>query len=153
MATGIIRSGHTYLYINGILKDDVECEFEEIFNTPQNLFINKSFENRSNPTHIKMAGVWNRGLTPEEVAILFNGGLGQTFPFKYDMTASSGEFSLVGTAVDLIKAIIMSVLSGAFSLIGKDAILRYSGWTKDTKPTSSWTNQDKPTSSWTNDTK
>jgi hypothetical protein len=70
------------------------------------------------------------------------------------MVAASGSFVLTGYAATfgtIVGTMIASV--GSFILTGYDAVLRYTGWSNQSKNTSSFTNNSKNSSSWTNQTK
>jgi hypothetical protein len=70
------------------------------------------------------------------------------------MVADYGSFALTGFSAGLNKGYGIVASMGSFILTGFDAVLSYSGWTKDTKNTStSWSNDTKNSATWTNQNK
>lgn len=71
----------------------------------------------------------------------------------YTLAMATGTFTLTGNATIFTKGFTLLCNVGSYILTGFQAIFTKTGWTNDTKPTSSWSNDTKPTSSWTNDSK
>lgn len=69
------------------------------------------------------------------------------------LTASSGSFSITGFSALLGRSYTLVASVGSFLITGFNTLLNYSGWTNQTKNTSTFSNQSKSSSSWTNRTK
>lgn len=59
------------------------------------------------------------------------------------LTAGTGAFTLTGNSANIGYLYTLIAGTGAFILTGIDTILRFAGWSNQTKNTSSWNNQDK----------
>ncbi len=122
-------------------------------------------------------GIWNVALSASDVTALYNAGAGLQYPFpnNYSLTATQGSYTLTGQNINLRRTIIMIASFGSYVLTGQAVILnkgymmlasfgsyiltgistafRFSGWTNQSKNSSSFSNQTKNSSSFSNQTK
>ena len=73
--------------------------------------------------------------------------------FGRKLVSTVGAFTLTGFSSLFVKGYGFIASVGAFILTGINAGIRYGGWTKQTKNTTTWTPITKETTNWTNQTK
>ncbi len=80
---------------------------------------------------------------------------GNNINFKrgYVLVCAAGSFALTGIDALFKRGYGIICEVGSFILTGIDATLRYTGWTRRTKPSSSWSDRTKPTTTYTDRTK
>jgi Concanavalin A-like lectin/glucanases superfamily len=101
-------------------------------------------------------GVWNRVLSATEVSTLYNSGSGKQYNFTttaYSMTADVGTLTLTGQTASLGILYTLTASVGSLILTGMEAVLRLSGWTNQSKNSTTFTNQTKNSTTFTNQTK
>jgi len=80
-------------------------------------------------------------------------GIDTTFRRTYVLVCAAGSFALTGIDALFKRGYGIICEVGSFILTGIDATLRYAGWTRRTKPSSSWSDRTKPTTTYTDRTK
>lgn len=87
-------------------------------------------------------GIWARPLTSTEVSILYNGGVGLTYPFAFSIAA--GSFILTGSPSFFSRGMKIVAGLGSFIFTGISTVLMYKvRWRNQSKSSSSWGNEPK----------
>lgn len=151
--------GSAELYVNGSSQGTISSLNTSLFNNAGPFTIGndgEAFSGRAVDGVIDEYGIWSRTLTSGEVTTLYGSGTPPAYPFgptTYTITAAQGSYALTGYAAALGRAYVMVASVGSYILTGFAAALRKTGWTNQSKNSSSWSNGAKNSSSWTNQSK
>lgn len=158
VATLDVSSGICILYVNGVSLGPTGSFPGSVFNSSAQFGVGTGDAGTSTVDGVvDEVGIWSRFLTPLEITLLYNGGTGLQYPFtivqNLTIAIAQGSYALTGQSVGLGRLIPFILATGNYLLTGFGVGLRFSGWTNQTKNTSTFTNQSKNTSSWANQNK
>lgn len=126
---------------------------------------------------IDEVGLWNVVLSSSEVTELYNSGNGKAYPFgtaytlaldqgaytytgyatlfrlAWKFLVEQGSYAYTGFATGLSKGYGIICAAGSYILTGIETVLRYGGWTNQSKNSSTFSNSSKNTSTFTNNSK